>query len=92
MELNGGRQQGEQSSTIYGYRAEYKPSQKTDARSMVRAVDEAVTGSRCLWRGMHRVERAVLVVHGPGAGGALSRGREGSRSTTTPCFAGGGAC
>lgn len=33
MNLTGGRQ-GEQSSTIYGYRAEYKPSEKTDARSM----------------------------------------------------------
>jgi len=36
MNLSGGKQ-GPQSSTIYGYREEYKPSQKTDARSMVRA-------------------------------------------------------
>ena len=35
MNLSGGKQ-GPQSSTIYGYREEYKPSQKTDARSMVR--------------------------------------------------------
>ncbi|PRW56401.1 dna-directed rna polymerase i and iii 14 kda polypeptide [Chlorella sorokiniana] len=33
MNLSGGKQ-GPQSSTIYGYREEYKPSQKTDARSM----------------------------------------------------------
>lgn len=32
-----GGKQGQQSATIYGHRQEYKPSQKTDARSMVSA-------------------------------------------------------
>lgn len=31
-----GSRQGAQSATIYGHRSEYKPSQKTEARSMVR--------------------------------------------------------
>lgn len=34
MGLSGSRQ-GPQSATIYGHRSEYKPSQKTEARSMV---------------------------------------------------------
>jgi len=35
MNLSGGKQ-GDQSSTIYGHRREYLPTQKVDARSMVR--------------------------------------------------------
>ena len=55
MNLSGG-QQGPQSSTIYGYREEYKPSQKTDARSRVRAGQFACLGfdGRNVWEaGQH---------------------------------------
>jgi hypothetical protein len=35
MNLTGSRQ-GPQSATIYGHRKEYRPAEKTSARSMVR--------------------------------------------------------
>ena len=49
--LAGGRR-GEQSATIYGHRAEYRPSQKTDARSMVGCGAAAVAAwGRAGWGG-----------------------------------------
>lgn len=59
MNLSGGRQ-GDQCATIYGLRAMYKPTEKTDARSMVGAAGRGRRAPRCASRSVSLGSRQVL--------------------------------